>query len=133
MLGRAVFRKRAFRLTVGLLASTVTGPLFAQTLLNSVVAWPGLTPDDIQRMEAAAARLYEGRSIGTVERWRNPDTKNAGEVTLTRSFNIDRMPCRTVDYKFRFDSVRHLPTHYLINWCRVPDGGWRIVEVAPPR
>src|SRR5262249_9108158 len=33
--------------------------------------------DDIDRMEAAAARLYEGRSIGTIERWRNPDTKTS--------------------------------------------------------
>jgi surface antigen len=133
MLYRLTFRKSAFCAAIGLLASTVTVPSFAQTLLNNIVAWPGLTPDDIQRMEAAAARLYEGRSIGTVERWRNPDTKNAGEVTLTRSFDIDKMPCRTVDYKFRFDSVRHLPTHYIMNWCNVPDGGWKIVEVAPPR
>ena len=46
------------------------------------VLWPGLSQDDVDRMQAAAARLYEGRSIGTVERWRNPDSKDAGEVKL---------------------------------------------------
>lgn len=130
---RMTFRKPALSLAVGLLASIANLPVSAQTLLNNVVAWPGLTQDDIQRMEAAAARLYENTSIGTVERWRNPDTRTAGEVSLVHSFEINKMPCRTIDYKVRFDSVRHLPTHYSMNWCKVPDGSWKIVEVAPPR
>jgi surface antigen len=97
------------------------------------LAWPGLSQDDVDRMQAAAARLYEGRSIGTVERWRNPDSKDAGEVKLIRSFESHGMPCRTIDYTVRFESRRNSPDHYVLNWCRVEQGSWKLVELARPR
>lgn len=98
-----------------------------------VIAWPGLPDDDIARMEAAAARLYEGRSIGTIERWRSPETRNAGEVKLLRSFDSHGMPCRTIDYTIRFEVQRDRPNHYILNWCKLPDGTWKIVELARQR
>ena len=97
------------------------------------IAWPGLPQDDLARMEAAAARLYEGRSIGTVERWRSPDTKNAGEVRLLHSFDSHGMPCRTIDYVIRFEDRRDRPNHYVLNWCQVSEGTWKIVELATRR
>ncbi len=96
------------------------------------IGWPGLPPDDLARMHAAAARLYEGRSIGTVERWRNPDTKDAGEVELIRSFDVHGMPCRTMNYDVRFATNRDRINHYTINWCRVPGDDWKIVEIGRP-
>lgn len=98
-----------------------------------IPAWPGLPPDDVNRMTAAAARLYEGHSIGTVERWRNPDSKNAGEVKLTHSFEANGMPCRTIDYTIRFNEQRNSPDHYVLTWCKVGAEGWKIVEIPPPR
>jgi hypothetical protein len=98
-----------------------------------IPAWPGLPQDDVNRMTAAAARLYEGRSIGTVERWRSPDSKNAGEVKLTRSFATHGMPCRTVEYTIRFNEQRNQLDHYVLTWCKVGDEGWKIVEVPTPR
>jgi hypothetical protein len=97
------------------------------------LAWPGLTPDDVDRMSTAAARLYEGRSIGTVERWRNPDTKDAGEVKLVRIFEANGMPCRTLDYLIRFEAARNTPKHFVSTWCRVPDDDWKIVELPLSR
>jgi surface antigen len=97
------------------------------------LAWPGLSQDDVDRMQAAAARLYEGRSIGTVERWRSPDSKDAGEVKLIRSFESHGMPCRTIDYTIRFESRRNSPNHYVLNWCRVEEGSWKLVELPRPR
>ncbi len=97
------------------------------------VLWPGLSQDDVDRMQAAAARLYEGRSIGTVERWRNPDSKDAGEVKLVRSFESHGMPCRTLDYTIRFESRRNRTDHYVLNWCRVEEGSWKVVELPRPR
>lgn len=96
------------------------------------LAWPGLAPDDLDRMHAAAARLYEGRSIGTVERWRNPDTKDAGEVELIRSFDMQGMPCRTISYEIRYATNRNRLNHYTVNWCRVPGDGWKVVEIGRP-
>ncbi|HEY0182240.1 MAG TPA: hypothetical protein VGC09_05475 [Rhodopila sp.] len=105
----------------------------AQTVFSTDVAWPGLTQDDIDRMHAAASRLYEGRSIGTIERWRSPDSKDAGEVKLIKSFKAHNMPCSRLDYTIRFNVVRDRPDHYVINWCKVPEGDWKIVEVVAPR
>ena len=92
---------------------------------------PGLTADDLGQMNAAAAKLYEGRSIGTVERWRNPDSENAGSVTLTASFVSDGMPCRAIVYNIRFKQSGGRLDHYKVNWCRTGDGRWKVVERAP--
>jgi surface antigen len=107
--------------------------VLSQVIPAPLLAWPGLTQDDIDRMHAAAARLYEGRSIGTVERWRSPDSKDAGEVKLIRSFESHGMPCRTIDYTIRFESARNSPDHYIINWCRISEDTWKIVEIPRPR
>ena len=117
------------------MAAAASGGAVAQNLIGigvPALEWPGLTKDDYDRMQAAAARLYEGRSIGTIERWRSPDTRDAGEVKLVQSFDVKGMPCHTIDYTIRFDTKRDRPDHYILNWCRVSDGTWKIVEVAPP-
>ena len=112
--------------------ATVSHGAPAQTLLNEDVAWPGLTRGDIERMHAAAARLYDGRSIGTVEQWRNAHSKNAGEVKLTRTFTARGMPCRTLVYTTQFNVDRTRLSSATINWCMVQKGEWKIVELLPP-
>jgi len=124
---------RSFLIALALVPISVTKSLAIEPSASAIIAWPGLPEDDLQRMEAAAARLYEGRSIGTVERWRSPNTKNAGEVKLLQSFDANGMPCRTIDYTIRFEERRDRPDHYVLNWCRLPEGTWKIVELARPR
>ncbi len=130
----ACVRKRAVGIATGLLLSAAAQASLAQTLLPQMgdVLWPGLTQDDIDRMHAAGARLYEGGSIGNVERWRSPDTKDAGEVKLTRSFTTRGMPCHTLEYTIRFDNVRNNPSRYVLNWCKTEGGEWKIVELPRP-
>jgi surface antigen len=130
----AFLRKRAAGIAVVLALSVAAQVSLAQTLLPQMgdVLWPGLTQDDIDRMHAAGARLYEDRSIGNVERWRSPDTKDAGEVKLTRSFTARGMPCRSLEYTVRFDNVRDNPSHYVLNWCKTESGEWKIVELPHP-
>ena len=125
--------KHALRLTVGILALSAAGISTAQTLVSSDVAWPGLSRDDIDRMHAAAARLYEGRSIGTIERWRSPDSKDAGEVKLLESFEANHMPCRKIEYTIEFAVEKDRPSQYVMNWCKIPEGEWKIVELGPHR
>jgi surface antigen len=128
------FGKRALGVSAALLlTSTVDVSLAQLPVVTGDVAWPGLTQDDLDRMHAAGARLYEGRSIGTVERWRSPDSKDAGEVKLIRSFDARGMPCRTLDYTIRFETERNSPNRYVINWCKVQGDGWKIVELPKPR
>jgi hypothetical protein len=126
-------RKRASGVATILLLCTVDASLAQTPLITGDLAWPGLTQDDLARMHAAGARLYEGRSIGTVERWRSPDSKDAGEVKLMRSFETRGMQCRTLDYTIRFDSARSSPNRYVINWCKVQGDEWKIVELPKSR
>jgi surface antigen len=84
-------------------------------------------------MHAAAARLYEGRSIGAIERWRNAHSNNAGEVRLAGTFTARGMPCRTLEYTTQFSVDRTRSSHASVNWCMVQQGEWKIVEVTPRR
>ena len=90
-----------------------------------------LTADDMSRMHAAAERLYQGRSIGTVERWRNPDSGNAGSVKLLRRFEGKGMPCWRMQYVIRFERTREDSHPYAINWCRTAGGEWKMLEGTP--
>jgi surface antigen len=117
---------------IGLTMVFRTALLAAPPVAIPSLVWPGLTQDDIDRMHAAAARLYEGRSIGSVERWRSPSSGDAGEVTLVRSFDAAGMPCRTIDYKVRHAAMTTQLRLYVVTWCRVQEGDWKIVEIPPP-
>lgn len=131
----AFLGKRALGAATGLLLVSAAGVSWAQPLMPLMgnVFWPGLSQDDLERMGAAAARLYEGGSIGTVERWRSPDSNNAGEVKLLRSFTSSDMPCRTLQYTVRFAKVGHKLSQYVVNWCKIPSGEWKIVELPRSR
>jgi hypothetical protein len=91
-----------------------------------------LSKDDIERMHNAASRLYEGRSIGTVERWRNPQTGNAGSVKLIRDLTIKGMPCRRMIYTIRQADDPTRPSNFTVTWCKVSDE-WKLYEPAPSR
>jgi len=97
---------------------------------NLTMPWSGLNRDDLDRMHAAAARLYEGRSIGTVERWRNPDSNDAGEVRLLQKFEAKGMPCSFIEYSVRLAGTGEL-RRYALSWCKVSEGEWKIVDVRP--
>jgi surface antigen len=90
--------------------------------------WPSLTTSDFDQMHAAAALLYQGRPVGAKERWRNPETHNAGSITLTRDFDMKGMTCRSMEYRIRFGQPSKQHDHYAIDWCAVPDGSWKIVD-----
>lgn len=102
----------------------------AQPVFVPSASLPKLTQDDIARMHAAAARLYEGQSrpVGSSERWSSAGSNDAGEVRLVRSFNVNGMPCRTIDYIIQVAGAEDREEHYVVNWCQLPDKGWKIVE-----
>ncbi len=128
---RSGFKYRMGQLGIGFwLVIAPCSVASAQTVALPVLAWPGLTQDDVNRMHASAARLYEGRSIGTVERWRSPGSRDAGEAKLVASFVAAGMPCRTIDYTVRFETARSRLDHYVLNWCQVSGGAWKVVELA---
>jgi surface antigen len=121
-------RRGALGPTVALLLA-VALPAWAQTFVPQLQnIYPRLNNEDITRMQAAAARLYEGRSIGTVERWRNPDSGNAGSVKLIGSSTVKGLPCRRLEYSVRLQQRAQSPSTYSLNWCKTEAGEWKIVE-----
>ena len=125
-------KARMIGAAIGLAAVFHTTLVAGQPITMPNLAWPGLTQDDVDRMHAAAARLYEGRSIGNVERWRSPSSGDAGEVTLVRSFTAGGMPCRTMDYTVRSAAATTQLGRFVVTWCRIQEGVWKIVEIPPP-
>jgi surface antigen len=120
-------------LTIAVALTLCAVPAIAQlTPLLTDRDWSGLTADDINRVHIAELRLFEGRSIGTIERWRNPDTGNAGEIELVRKYDAKGLPCRRVNYAIRFAEEATALKHYVLNWCRQPSGDWKIVPDGPP-
>ncbi len=89
---------------------------------------PTIDQQSLDRMGAAAARLYEGRSIGTVERWRNPDTGDAGSVKLMAKPVLKGMPCRRIAYTTRPENADRPQAHYTLTWCKTASGEWKIVD-----
>ena len=82
-------------------------------------------------MHAAVARLYQGRAIGSVETWSSPETGASGEVKLLRVFNYQNMPCRTIGYNIKAGGGSG-PNNFILNWCQVPGGAWKIAQVPTP-
>ena len=113
-----------------MLAASIGGPARPaagqEPLTPLGVPWAGLNTDDIARMNAAAARLYGGHAVGMVERWRNPDTMNAGSVILQQRYKAEGLPCLRMEYTIRFHNAKQQPTHYAVSWCKVPGDQWKM-------
>jgi hypothetical protein len=123
-------KNSAITAAVPILLMLWANPSMAQLLLPfGTVSWPGLTQDDIDRMHAAGARLRDGEPIGTVERWRSPESQDSGEIKLIRSFTANGMPCLQLNYLIRFQAAQGSPQHYVANWCKIDSGEWKIVEL----
>jgi surface antigen len=125
----ALPQRRGKLLLAAILLAAAPAALSAQILVPPLSASKDrLSEDDMNRMGAAAARLSQGRSIGTVERWRNPDTRNAGSVKLVRQFQTRNMPCWRMEYAIHFGGANAESHQYLVNWCKTPEGTWKLLD-----
>jgi len=110
-------------------ALTGAGPAVAQSLFPTLQSYyPQLSREDVDRVEAAAARLYTGTGIGDMERWRNPVTGDSGSVKLIASTEVKGQPCRKLQYTVRLEQKNQELNSYVLNWCKTPSGEWKIVE-----
>ncbi len=106
-----------------------TGQAAAQSLFPTLQSYyPQLSREDIDRIEAAAARLYTGTGIGDTERWRNPNTGDSGSVKLIGSSEVKGQPCRKLEYTVRLEQKKQELNSYVLNWCKTASGEWKIVE-----
>ena len=132
---RSVARTEASRIVValGMMAVPPTGTLAGvPSDYLSGMGWLGLSQSDLDRVNNAAALLYEGLPGATVERWSSPVSGKSGEVRLIGSFEFHGMACRKLDYTV-VSADQTNQAHYVLSWCKVPDGAWKIVEVPGRR
>ncbi|MBV8400181.1 MAG: hypothetical protein JOZ58_25650 [Acetobacteraceae bacterium] len=106
----------------------------AQLLIYPDIAFPGITPAALDRAHQAATKLFEGHPAGSVEPWTSPDGTANGQAKLLNAFDLKEMPCRTIEYTVSFQGTvsTKYPDHYIVTWCRVPSGSWKIVDVPTP-
>ena len=126
--GRLESRRKALAALLAMPIPAWTVDTAAATPVPRIgLPWSGLSRDDLDRMHAAAARLCEGRSIGTIERWRNPDSNDAGSVKLLQKFEGKGMPCSHIAYTVRLaealrsagtQRVRGRPGQDSLKWPR---------------
>lgn len=108
---------------------TCAVPAWAQSIAPILQSYyPQLSHEDVERMEAAAARLYTGTGIGTVERWRNPTSGDSGSVKLVGTSEMKGQPCRRLEYTVRLEKTNQQLNTYTLNWCRTAGDEWKIVE-----
>ena len=87
-----------------------------------------LSPEDLEKLGRAALALYEDPDtpIGTVDRWENTVSGNAGAVKLLGKFEFQGMPCRTLQHRIDL-ATKPDPQFYVINRCKTADGAWKIL------
>ena len=101
---------------------------------DPALGFPGLSPPALASMHDAAAKLFDGHPVGAVDAWTSPDGTASGQTKLLHSFDAHNMPCRTIEYTVSFQGTLSTlyPNHYVLNWCRIPAGVWKIVPVPAP-
>jgi hypothetical protein len=84
---------------------------------------------DLAAAGEAARGLYESDSakIGQSKTWSNPASGSSGTVTLVGEKRLRGMDCRILRYEFNMTKPDRKRTFHL-NWCRTPEGNWRIAE-----
>jgi surface antigen len=121
---------RSRRLAIRVALYFTVSPAIASPPPLLGLTWPGLSHEDIEGMGTASQKVLQLASDHSVAQWQNPDSHHAGVVRLIRSFDAHGMPCRMLDYTIRFEELGNSPDHYVVNWCRLSDGEWKIVELA---
>jgi hypothetical protein len=94
-------------------------------------AAPRLERTDLELLNQAAEKLYTQENVadGATESWDNPLTGASGSVKVVNSFHRtvrgDSLLCRKLRYEVAVRG-RTGTRSYLIDWCRLPDGTWKI-------
>ncbi len=88
---------------------------------------PKMGQDDVALMDKAASGVFEKDTFtpGETASWSNPSSGWSGTVTAIGTRKIAGLACRTVDYDFSAPKRTETRT-YRANWCRTPDGTWKL-------
>jgi surface antigen len=113
-------------------AVTASDAVAQMTPLTGFRNGPRLDPSDFALMSETARKLYQAEKVadGASSEWRNDKTGSTGTVTVEDSFTYtfqgQKLECRKVRYEINQRGSSNTPT-YLLNWCKDPEGNWKIL------
>jgi surface antigen len=125
--------KHSFRLAI-LAASglMIAGVAQAQISPFRTTRNERLDKSDVALMNQTAEKLYKADNVtdGAAENWMNPKTGASGTVTMqsrfARTWHDMQLDCRKVKYEVLRKGAS-APRNYVVNWCKQPDGEWKIL------
>jgi surface antigen len=85
----------------------------------------GLRGDDTTMMTNAVRQGLDGRPVGTLKSWSNPETGSHGSVELIDQYELENRPCREVRHRF-FTNAKGSKTYVVdVTACQMADGEWK--------
>ena len=92
-----------------------------------------LTDSDFVIVHKIVQEEFTGKPNGTTIAWKNPETQNAGTVTLLDRFASQGRDCRKVRYLVEpgpTQPAASIPGTYVMTSCRLADGTWKLDDSA---
>ncbi|HKT17528.1 MAG TPA: RT0821/Lpp0805 family surface protein [Stellaceae bacterium] len=116
-------------------ALLLRSPEGAAQYSKALRSFPKLTNTDIAIIRKAVREDLTGKPKGTTLPWSNPESRNAGTVTLLDRFDSAGRDCRRVRYVITPGSKQPAEViggSYVLTSCRLGDGSWKIDNAARP-
>jgi surface antigen len=115
------------RFAVTLAAILLASPMAQAQLSPFKGKGPKMSGADIALMDRAAEPLFQADPFkpGATASWKNDQTGFSGTVTLMNEKRFQGMLCRNVKYDI-MNQARQTERPYLVDWCRTPDGTWKM-------
>jgi hypothetical protein len=88
-----------------------------------------LSESDLAVIEEVAGGLISGKVVpaGTKLDWYNGETRRRGTIEVVGSSAFDGNQCHKLRYTFPIPSNPGKRA-YDLNWCKMPDGQWKILS-----
>ena len=108
-----------------ILCSSPVHAQFADVLPN----WFDLTREDMEAIGEAEERILEVEPLepGTAAYWQGLETGNRGRITVEQQFEKRGYSCIQATYFFKFARTGR-SIRYVVDWCELPDGIWKMVD-----
>ncbi len=96
----------------------------ALELFQTNTALSYMTKSDLNLFQATIQSALDNTPDGSTQTWTNPQTKASGTVTPTKSFTMQGMRCRTVEFTTYAGGQSGRSAW---NYCKTKDG-WKIAS-----
>src|SRR5262245_40315250 len=83
--------------------------------------WRHFSGKDIQLLRKSLHEVLDALVVGATATWEDPETGEAGRVSIMRLYELNGMPCAEVEHVF----MTHNRYRYVMPFCR-KDGEWKM-------